>query len=236
MRRANPGDVVADRPDFPAVEALRRNHHGEVGLAAGAGKGRGHVGLFAFGALHADDEHVLGHPALVARDVGGDAQGEALLAQQRVAAVARAVGPDLARFREVDDVFLVVAGPGNIGFAGRERHADAMHAGDDALHVAVDLAEDGQADAGHDPHVHDDVRRIGELDADLRHRRADRAHAEGQHIHGAAAHGAAKKILQLLAHLERVFPVIGRPGVVFGKEQIKVRSSTRATSRASERA
>ena len=34
--------------------------------------------------------------------------------------------------------------------------------------------EDGQADAGHDAHIHDDVGRVGELDADLRHGRADR--------------------------------------------------------------
>jgi hypothetical protein len=66
---------------------------------------------------------VLGHPALVARNVGGDAQGEALFAQQRIAAIAGAVAPDLARFREVDDVLLFVAGPSNVFLAGLERRS-----------------------------------------------------------------------------------------------------------------
>ena len=157
---------------------------------------------------------MLGHPAFVARDVGGDAQREAFLAQQRIAAVAGTVGPDLARLREVDDVLLLVARPGNILLAGRERRADGVHAGHDALLVLVDLLEHRQADARHDAHVHHDVGRIGELHADLRHGRADRAHAEGQHVHGAAAHAAGEELLELPAHLERIFPVVGRPRVV----------------------
>ena len=32
----DPGNVVADGPDLPALETLRRNHHREIGLAAGA--------------------------------------------------------------------------------------------------------------------------------------------------------------------------------------------------------
>ena len=139
---------------------------------------------------------------------------EALLAEQRVAAVARAVRPDLARLREVDDVLLVVARPGHILLPGRERRADAVHAGHDALHVLVDLLEDRQADARHDPHVDDDVGRVGQLHADLRHRRADRPHAERQHVHRPAAHAAVEQLLQLAAHLERVHPVVGRAGGV----------------------
>jgi hypothetical protein len=45
----DPGDVVADGPDLPAVEAGGRDEHGEVGLAAGAGEGGGDVGLSPFG-------------------------------------------------------------------------------------------------------------------------------------------------------------------------------------------
>ena len=100
---------------------------------------------------------MLGHPAFVARDVGGDAQGEALLAEQGVAAVAGAVGPDLARLGKVDDVLFVVAGPGNILLARRKRRADGVHAGNDALVALVDLLEDRQADARHDAHVDDDI-------------------------------------------------------------------------------
>ena len=116
--RLDPGDVVADGPDLPALETVGRNQHREIGLAAGAGEGRRDVGLLALRILHAEDQHVLGHPAFIARDVGGDAQREAFLAQQRVAAVARAVGPDLARLREMHDVLLVVARPGHVASPG----------------------------------------------------------------------------------------------------------------------
>ena len=152
---------------------------------------------------------MLGHPALVARDVRGDPQGEALLAEQRVAAVAGAVGPDLARLREVDDVLLLVARPGHVALAGRERGADGVHARHDAFLALVDLGEDGQADTGHDAHVDDDIRRVGELHADLRHRRADRPHAERQHVHGPPAHRAAEQLLEPPPHLVGVFPVVG---------------------------
>ena len=47
----------------------RRDEHGEIGLAAGAGKSRRHVGLFAFGILDTKDEHVFSHPAFIACDV-----------------------------------------------------------------------------------------------------------------------------------------------------------------------
>src|ERR1700722_10632092 len=76
----DPGDVVADGPDLPAVKAGGRNHHGEVRLAAGAWEGGGDVGFFVRGRLDAEDQHVLGHPAFVASDVGGDAEGETLFA------------------------------------------------------------------------------------------------------------------------------------------------------------
>ncbi len=81
--------------------------------------------------------------------------------------------------------------------------------------VLVDLGEDRSADAGHDAHVDDGVGGVGELDADLGHGRADGAHGVGQDVHGAAAHGAAEELLELAAHHEGVFPVVGGAGVVF---------------------
>ncbi len=191
----DPGDVVAYGPDLPAVEAFGRDEHGEVGLAAGGGEGCGDVGLFGLAlfvgrGFDSDDEHVLGHPAFVAGDVGGDAEGEAFFAEERVAAVAAAVGPDLAGLGEVDDVLLVVAGPGDVFLSGCEGRADGVHAGDYALLVLIDLGEDGGSDAGHDAHVDDGVGGVGELHADLRHGRADGAHGEGQHVHGASTHGS----------------------------------------------
>ena len=70
-----------------------------------------------------DDQHVLGQPALVAGHHRRDPQGEALLAEQGVAAIARAERPDLAVLREVDDVLGLVAGPGDVVLAVRERRA-----------------------------------------------------------------------------------------------------------------
>ena len=40
--------------------------------------------------------------------------------------------------------------------------------------------------AGHDAHADDDIGRIGELHADMRDRRTERPHAEGDDVHGAA--------------------------------------------------
>ena len=116
----HPGDVVADRLHLPARQG--RDQHRQVGLAAGRREGAGDVLDLALGRGQLEDQHVLGHPALVARHRRGDPQREALLAEQRVAAVAGAVGPDLARLGVVDDVLVVgVAGPRNV--LGRPRPA-----------------------------------------------------------------------------------------------------------------
>ena len=95
-------------------------------------EGAGDVLDLPLGRGELEDQHVLGHPALVARHHRGDAQREALLAEQRVAAVARAVGPDLARVREVDDVLVSsLHGHGTSSTPSVERHADGVHAGDE---------------------------------------------------------------------------------------------------------
>src|SRR6185436_14494836 len=66
----DPGNVVADGGDLPAFEAGWRDQHREVGLAAGAGEGGGHVVFLAVRLGHAQDQHVLGQPALVAAHGG----------------------------------------------------------------------------------------------------------------------------------------------------------------------
>ena len=48
-------------------------------------------------------QHVLGHPALVAGEVGGDAEGETFLAEQRVAPVSAAERLDLVFLGEMED-------------------------------------------------------------------------------------------------------------------------------------
>ena len=61
------------------------------------------VGHLALGALDAEDEHVLGEPALAPPEVARDPERQALLAEQRVAAVAGADAPDRVVLREVAD-------------------------------------------------------------------------------------------------------------------------------------
>ena len=68
---AQPGDVVPHTPGLLVV--LRGDEHGQVGLAAGGGEGGGQVAHLPLGVLHAQNEHVLRHPALLAAQVGGDA-------------------------------------------------------------------------------------------------------------------------------------------------------------------
>ena len=121
-------------------------------------------------------------------------------------------------------------------FAGRERDADASACRGRRVSRRGRSRGRRAADARHDPHVDDDVRRIGELDADLRHRRTDRSHAEGQHIHGAATHAPRKRSFSFLRILYGSSQLLVGPALSLDREQMKVRSSTRATSRASERA
>ncbi|MNV02509.1 hypothetical protein D3C71_927460 [compost metagenome] len=214
----DPGDVVTDGRDLPALEtSLGRHQHREIGLAAGAGEGGCHVVLLALGIGHAQDEHVLCQPALVAAHGGGDAQGQALLAQQRVAAVARAVGPDFARFWVVDDVLdLGVARPARrvllaVGQGGTHRvharHELAFH----AQHVVHGLAH-----AGHQALVHGHIGAVGQFHADVGDVAAQRAHAEGHHVHGAALHAAVKQGLQRGAHFGGSHPVVGGASVFLG--------------------
>src|SRR5690606_13949861 len=114
----DPGDIVAYGRDFPAAHGPGRDEHGEVGLAASRRKCGCDIALLALRRLDAQYQHVLRQPALVACHGGSDTQRETLLAQQRVSAVARAVGPDLARLREMHDVLvLAVAWPAHIGLS-----------------------------------------------------------------------------------------------------------------------
>ena len=173
---AHPADVVADRLDLPARDA--RLEHREVGLAAGARERRGQVVDVTGRAGELQDQHVLGEPALVAGHRRGDPQREALLAQQRVAAVAGAEGPDLAGLGEVHDVLDLVARPGevrtDVAIPVGQRVADGVHGGHEVA-VGADEVQGRLAHAGHDPHVDHDVRGVGDLHAQL----GDRASPAG---------------------------------------------------------
>ena len=209
----HPGDVVADSLDLPAFH--RGNEHGEVCLAAHRREGTRDELDDALRAGQLDDQHVLGHPALVAGHRRGDPQREALLAQKGVAAVARAERPDLTGFRVMDDVLVVcVAGPRNVLLAFLERHSHRVDTGHE-LPVLSQHFKCAGAHAGHDPHRTGYVSRVSQLNADVGDRRAERAHRERQHVHGPALHRALEQAVQGGAHLLGRPPVIGRTGVLF---------------------
>ena len=171
-----------------------RDEHGEVRLAARARERGADVGLLAGRVGDAHDQHVLGEPALVAGHRRRDAQREALLAEQGVAAVARAVRPDRPLLGEVDDVLHVgVARPRHVlrGLGSSGAPTVCMHGTNAPSSPSTSMH--GAAHAGHDPHVHGDVGGVGDLDADLGDGRAERAHAERDHVHRAAAHAAVEQ-------------------------------------------
>ena len=137
-------------------------------------------------------------------------------------------------------------GHGTSRLARRERRADRVQAGTKSPSVAEHV-ERGAAHARHDPHVDDDVGRVGELDADLRDRRAERAHAERDHVHRAAAHrsrrtaraaspasrpGApscwsARRLLRLRADEGAVLDARDVAGIGAGPEAVRAQLSSR---------
>ena len=161
---------------------------------------------------------MLGHPTLVTRHRRGDAQREALLAEEGIAAVAGSVGPDFAGLGEVGDVLRVIAGPGDVGpriaIGIDERVAHGVH-GRDEVATLANLLECRGTHARHDLHVDHDVRRVGELNAELRDVRAERAHGEGDDVHRATAHGSGEEAPEDALHLDGIHPVVGGPGIGF---------------------
>ena len=235
--RLDPRDVVADGRDLPALESLRRNQHREIGLAARARKCRRDVALLARRRRDAEDQHVLGEPALVAAHHRRDAQREAFLAEQRVAAVARAVRPDLARLREVDDVLVVlVARPRDVRLPGaraaRRPNARTARTAPSAPSTSYTRA----AHARHQLHVDDDVRAVGELDADVRDVTADRSHRERHDVHRAPAHASVEEPLSVPRISAGATQLLVGPASSSFSLQMNVRSSTRATSDGSDSA
>ena len=207
--RLEPRDVVTDRLELPALELGK--HHGEVRRAAGGRERSRDVILLLLRRGEREDEHVLGHPALILRHLGGDAESEALLAEERVAAIARTEGPDLAIVGELRDVLvldLLRARPSDILLTLLERSAHGVDAGDE-LTVGAELLKDSIARAGHDVHVDDNVRGVGDLDAVLGDRVADRTHRIRNHVHRAALHAALVRSFHLLLHFDRIHPVVG---------------------------
>jgi len=97
----DPGDIVPDGPH--AIPGELGHDHGEIGLARGARHGRGEIGHLAVRILESEDQHVLGHPAFLARLRRRDAERVTLLAEERVAPVPGADAPDEPLLGEVHD-------------------------------------------------------------------------------------------------------------------------------------
>ena len=202
---AQPRDIVAHAPDAPAppLQALGRDEHGEVRLAAGGREGGGDVLDLAARVLDAEDQHVLGHPALLTAEVRSDAQREALLALKHVSAIVRVHRDDRIVLREVDDVLVVLV-----------EVALAVQALDKALIVAERVAH-SLADAGHDVHVEHDVNGVGQFKAVFGERRADDGHGVRDDVHGAALIGAVGQSVHSFVHFLGLYPVVRGACVLF---------------------
>ena len=224
----DPGDVVTDDGGFPAGFPVGGvgNEHGQVGLAAGGRECAADVGLGAVRGFNAQKEHVFSHPLVLAGDGGGDAQGQALFAEQGVAAVTGTEGPDFFRFREVADVLFFVAGPRHVNLAVRKRSAHGVEAGNEcpvtvtlrvaaALDFVFQALENLFTHLGHDAHVGHDIGRVRDFNADFGQGGVQGAHAEGNHVHGTALHAAIEEALQFGLHFNGISPVVGRAGVFF---------------------
>ena len=196
-----PGDVIAHGRDLPARHRLGRDQHREVGLAAGRRERRRDIVRFALRAREADDEHVLGEPAFVARLVARDAQRMTLFAEQGVAAVAAAEAHDRELFGEVHDEAAV-----RVELA---RGVQALH----EAALARDALERRATRAGHQDHVDDDIGAVGDLDAAARVGRVDRAHAIRDHVERATLHAALEEAQHLGLGVSRRHPVVVRAGV-----------------------
>ncbi len=150
----------------------------------------------------AGDEHVLGHPALPAGLVAGDAEAQALLAQQGVAAIPAAHAPDRIVLREVADEPVVHR---QVGLA--------MHAAGEVVAIAQ-LLPDVLAHPRHDPHGQHHVEAVSQLHGQLAEGAARLAHDKRHDVHRAALVRAVEEAAELPVRLVRGHPVVRRPGLL----------------------
>ena len=88
---------------FQPLKCGGRNQHGEIRFAARARERRRDVMLSAFRRFDAENQHVLGQPALLAREIGADPERETFLAEQNIAAVTGADRDDRVVLRKMAD-------------------------------------------------------------------------------------------------------------------------------------
>ncbi|CAB4933126.1 unannotated protein [freshwater metagenome] len=114
---------------------------------------------------------MLGHPAFIASHRRCNAKREALLTEERIAAISRSVGPDLARLGEMHDVLRVAAWPRDISTLNSSGIFEWVSDTVQSRHEIAIFANEvqcGLTHARHDAHVRHDVGGIGDLDAKLR--------------------------------------------------------------------
>ena len=171
--RRDPPRFVAHGPH--AIARQLRHEHGEIGLAGGARHGGREIRDPSVRVLDAEDQHVLGEPALLARLPGAEAEGVALLAEQRVAAIARADAPDQALLGKMRDEAAV-----------RREVAEGMRARDEVL-AMTHVRERALSHPGHHVHARDDVGAVGDL-TPTRLTPSQPVHQIRDNVHGAPAH------------------------------------------------
>ncbi len=144
---------------------------------------------------------MLRQPAFVAGEGRGNAQCKALLAQQRIAAVAGVDREDQPLFLvgEVADIALLGIQLGSGVQAGHKRALSAQGLQRDLAH------------AGHDPHRERDIGTVGDLHTHLGERGARRSHDVGHDIHRPPLHRALENTIQKLLGLVGSHPVVGWP-------------------------
>ena len=197
---SDPGDVVADAPDLVALVSvsLGRDKHGKVGLAAGGRECRADIFDFALRILEAEDKHMLSLPALFPALIGSYTKSKALLAEEDVSAVSGVDGDDGVILRELADITLL-----GVDVAAAVQSANPVVAVAQSIHNLL-------ADSRHDSHVENDIDGVGQLNANLRERRADRTHRIRDNIHCSALIAVSGYIVEHLISLNGIHPVVGR--------------------------
>ncbi len=145
---------------------------------------------------------MLGQPALLPRQVGADAQGQALLGKKNIPAVTGADRNDRVVLREMANQA-----------ACRVQLEEGMRSAIPfRLRFGLEQVERHLPHAGHDPHAQDNVDGIGDLKPDLGQRRPGRPHDVGNDEEGSTPHRALEHLVQPGVGLARVGPVVGRAG------------------------
>ena len=162
--KLHPTNIVTNGLGFPTRDS--RNEHCKIGFATCRRKCCSNVFVSALWIRELKNEHVLGQPTVITCHHTCNAQCEALLAQQCIAAVTRAIAPDLASVREVRDVFVVwIAWPCRIFLACFERSTNRMQTRHPL--IVAKCIKRTLTHARHNAHAHSNVCAVGELHADM---------------------------------------------------------------------